>query len=170
MTAPVFAAGSVSKVECTASFGGKGEARILLFRHLAPLTVNAILRVLPVDSRVNVQPAMLCLFTALRVGVEKPRTSFVSGDVAFLTSGGLFCVFLKEARSDRPLNPLGKVEEGLALFEEARPGDTVRLALSPPRRTGPKNSKPPEIMNRESTKHLSKRPQISSSLLNVRRR
>ncbi len=75
---------------------------------------------------------MRCLFTPLKVGVEKPRTSFVIGDVAFLASGGLICVFVQEARSDRPLNPLGKVEERLDLFEGTKPGDTVRLSLSEP--------------------------------------
>ena len=88
------------------------------------------MRILPVDSRVNVQPGMCCLFTPLKVGVEKPKTSFVRGDVALLASGGLICIFLKEARSDRPLNPLGRVDEKLDLFEGTGPGDSVRLSLS----------------------------------------
>jgi uncharacterized protein len=125
-------AGSVSKIECVASIGGKGRARLSLFRHLAPLTVNAVVRTLPFDSRVSVQAAMVCLFTDLRVGVEKPRLQFARGDVAFLPSGALFCVFLGDVRSDRPLNPLGKVEEGLEAFEAVRPGDVVRMAAARP--------------------------------------
>jgi uncharacterized protein len=124
------AAGSVSKVECIASIGGKGEGKISFFRHLAPLTVNAILRSLPTDSRVTLQPVMVCLFTQLRVGVEKPRTQFKRGDVAFLPSGGLVCIFLGDARSDRPLNPVGKVESGIESFDAVRPGDVIRLSLA----------------------------------------
>jgi uncharacterized protein len=124
------AAGSVSKVECIASIGGRGEGRISFFRHLAPLTVNAILRSLPTDSRVTLQPVMVCLFTQLRVGVEKPRTQFKRGDVAFLPSGGLICIFLGDARSDRPLNPVGKVESGVESFDAVRPGDVIRLSLA----------------------------------------
>jgi uncharacterized protein len=120
-------AGSVSKVEVTASIRGRGQGTIALFRHLAPLTVNAVLRSLPSDSRVTLQPAMVCLFTQLRVGVEKPRAQFIRGDVAFLPSGGLICVFLGEARSDRPLNPIGKVELGIEAFDAVRPGDVVSL-------------------------------------------
>lgn len=126
------AAGSVSKVECVASIGGKGEGRLSLFRHLAPLTVNAVVRTLPFDSRVTLQPSMVCMFTQLRVGVEKPRTQFTRGDVAFLASAGLLCVFLGDARSDRPLNPVGRVEAGLEAFDAVRRGDVIRISLVSP--------------------------------------
>lgn len=84
---------------------------------------------MPFDSRVNLQPAMVCLFTQLRVGVEKPRTQFARGDVAFLPSAALLCVFLGSAKSDRPLNPLGKVDAGMEAFDAIKPGDVVRLTL-----------------------------------------
>ncbi len=124
------AAGSVSKIECVATVGGKGRGTVSFYRHLAPVTVNAILHSLPSNSRVNLQPSMVCLFTDLRVGVEKPRTQFARGDVAFLPSGGLICVFLGDARSDRPLNPVGKVEAGLETFDSIARGDVVQLALA----------------------------------------
>jgi len=124
------AAGSVSKVECTATVAGKGKSGVSFFRHLAPITVNAILRSVPFDSRVNLQPAMVCLLTDLKVGVEKPRNQFSRGDVAFLPAGGLICLFLGDARSDRPLNPVGKVESGVEMFDSIRRGDVVRIALA----------------------------------------
>lgn len=125
-------AGSVSRIECIAKVRGKGEASVTLFRHLAPLTVNAIIHSLPLDSRVSVNPAMTSLFAPLQVGVEKPRLAFERADVAFLASGGLLCVFLKGAKSDRPLNPVGKVETGIELFDLIRPGDVVRLNAAIP--------------------------------------
>jgi hypothetical protein len=125
-------AGSVSKIECLATVQGRGEAKISLFRHLAPLTVNAVVRILPLDSRVNLQPAMISLFTELRVGVEKPRAQLTRGDVAFLASGSLVCIFLRDVKSDRPLNPLGKVESGLEIFEGMRTGEVVHLSLAAP--------------------------------------
>ncbi len=123
-------AGSVSKVDCTATVGGKGQGVVSLYRHLAPLTVSAILRSLPFNSRVNLQPAMVCLLTELRVGVEKPRTLFARGDVAFLPSGSLLCVFLGDAKSDRPLNPVGKVESGMDAFDSITRGDVVKLTAN----------------------------------------
>ncbi|MDG6988436.1 MAG: hypothetical protein JRN21_03830 [Nitrososphaerota archaeon] len=124
------AAGSVSKVECIVSVGAKDEGTMSLYRHLAPLTVNAFLRTLPLASRASVQPPMVCLFSQIQVGVEKPRSQFTRGDVAFLPSGGLVCVFLGDARSDRPLNPLGKMESGLERLDAVRSGDVVKVSLA----------------------------------------
>jgi hypothetical protein len=128
---PPAEAGSVSKVECIAAVRGRGEAKVAFFRHMAPLTLNAVLRSFPMDSRAHVQPAMVTLFTDLRVGVEKPRAQFARGDVAFLPSGGLICIFLADVKSERPLNPLGKVEEGLGIFDGMRAGDVVHFAVAP---------------------------------------
>jgi hypothetical protein len=128
---PTEGAGSVSRVVCTAQIRGKGAARLSLYRHMAPLTVNAILRALPIESRVNVQHPMVSLFTEIRVGVEKPKSSLVRGDVAFLASGSLLCVFLKGVSSERPLNPVGKVEEGMELLDALKAGDVVKLAQVP---------------------------------------
>lgn len=121
--------GSVSRIQCVARVIGKGECKVSLYRHMAPMTVNAIMHSLPAESRVNVQPAMVSLFTALRVGVEKARGSFERGDIGFLASNGLLCVFLKAVKSDRPLNPVGKVDGDIAVFEGVRPGDVVRISL-----------------------------------------
>jgi hypothetical protein len=107
---------------------GKGTAGVSLYRHLAPLTVDAIGWVLPMDSRVNIQHAMACMFTSIKVGVEKPKLSFVKGDVAFLASGGLLCFFLGDAKSAVPLNPVGKVDSGLEVLAALRPGDVIRLS------------------------------------------
>jgi hypothetical protein len=112
-----------------ATVAGKGKGTLALYRHLAPVTVNAILRSLPSDSRVYLQPSMVCLFTDLRVGVEKPRIQFARGDVAYLPSGGLICVFVGNAKSERPLNPVGKVESGMEVFDSIARGDAVHLAL-----------------------------------------
>lgn len=120
--------GSVSRVACTATVKGKGSAGVSLYRHLAPLTVDAIGWALPMDSRVNLQQAMVCMFTTIKVGVEKPRLSFEKGEVAFLASGGLICFFVGSAKSAMPLNPVGKVDSGMEVLTSLRTGDVIRLA------------------------------------------
>lgn len=120
--------GSVSQVKCTAAVRGKGTAAVSLYRHLAPLTVDAICWVLPLDSRVNIQQAMVSMFTSVKVGVEKPKASFAKGEIAFLASGSLLCFFTGDAKSAIPLNPVGKVDSGLEVLASLRTGDVIRLS------------------------------------------
>ena len=119
---------SVSKIECAANLRGKGETRVSLFRHLAPVTVNAIMRELPISGRVTIYPkAMICVLTNLRLGVEKQKYEFSKSDVAFVPATSSICFFFSNAKSDRPLNPIGKIEEGLEILEGASAGDVIEL-------------------------------------------
>jgi len=119
---------SVSKVECGASVRGKGKFTLGLYRHLAPVTVTALLDEFPVSARAMTYPgAMITLLTKIKIGVEKQRLEFSKGDVAFLAANGSICIFLANAKSQRPLNPIGKVEEGIELLQKVIPGDVVEI-------------------------------------------
>ncbi len=119
---------SVSKVECRAIVRGKGELKFDVYKHLAPVTVSAVLRELPINARVTIYPrAMVCLLTGIKAGVEKQRFEFTKGDVAFLAANGSLCFFLSNAKSQSPLNPLGKVEGGLEVFESLSAGDSMEI-------------------------------------------
>ncbi len=119
---------SVSKLDCVAVVRGKGEARLSLFKHFAPVTVNAIVRELPISNRVAIYPkAMICVMTSLRLGVEKQRYEFSKGDVAFVPATSTICFFLSNAKSQRPLNPIGKIEQGLEVLEGASVGDVLEV-------------------------------------------
>lgn len=127
---------SVSKVECPATVRGKGDFKLGLYRHLAPVTVTAMLEELPIASRATIYPGMITLMTKIKTGVEKQRTEFSKGDVAFLAATGSICIFLKNAKSERPLNPVGKVEEGLEVLLKATAGDVVQISAATPQEAG----------------------------------
>ncbi len=119
---------SVSKVECKAVVRGKGEVKFDIFKHLAPVTVSAILRELPINARVTIYPrAMICLLTGIKAGVEKQRFEFSKGDVAFLPANGSLCFFLANAKSQSPLNPIGKVDVDMGLLGGLSAGDTMEV-------------------------------------------
>jgi len=120
---------SVSKVECAAAVRGKGEFALGLYRHLAPVTVAALIEQLPLSARAMVYPrAMVTLMTSLKIGVEKQRLEFSKGEVAFLAANGSVCIFLANAKSERPLNPVGKIESGLEVVERVTAGDVVTVS------------------------------------------
>jgi len=119
---------SVSKIECAATVRGKGGFTLGLYRHLAPVTVTALLDEFPTAARATIYPGMVLLSTKVKTGVEKQRMEFSKGDVAFLAATGSICIFLKNAKSERPLNPVGKIEAGLEVLESATAGDVVQIS------------------------------------------
>lgn len=121
---------SVSKADCAASVRGKGAFVLSLYRHLAPVTVDAIKDALPMSSRAAVYPGMITLLTPIKTGVEKQRKDYAKGDVAFFAGSGSICIFLKNAQSDRPLNPVGKIESGLEVLEGVKAGDVVQVSAA----------------------------------------
>lgn len=119
---------SVSKVECKVMVRGKGEMMVDLYKHLAPVTVSALLRSLPMSARVTIYPrAMVCILTGLKTGVEKQRLDYAKGEVAFLAANGSLCFFTGAAKSQSPLNPVGSVSANAALLEKLTPGDVMEI-------------------------------------------
>lgn len=119
---------SVSKVLIRISLQGKGAAEAEVFRHLSPVTLGALLRIMPLQGRVTrYLDEFLYLTTRVVAGVEKPRSTFKRGDVAFLAANGAVCFFLKDCTVARPMNPLGRLLSGIELLEKASPGNVVLI-------------------------------------------
>lgn len=99
-----------------------------LYKHLAPVTVSALLRALPINARVTIYPnAMVCLLTGLRTGVEKQKLDYAKGEVAFLAANGSLCFFMSPVKSQTPLNPVGTITANAELLQKLRPGDVIEV-------------------------------------------
>ncbi|MCS4538057.1 MAG: hypothetical protein HYY67_04260 [Thaumarchaeota archaeon] len=119
---------SVSKIEFRAIFEGKGEANISIYRHLSPVTVNNMLMQTKLAGRiVRFQDVFIYAPLGIRVGVEKAKRQFKRGEIAFMSSAGAICFFLKDASVRVPMNPLGEVSFGMEIIEKCGAGDTVLL-------------------------------------------
>lgn len=127
--------GSVSRAQLVVEVPGAGSAPLELKRHLAPSTVGALLRSLPVSGGAHALDAAAAgtaravhFQTAVRAGAERQRDEFATGDVAFLPAGGSVCFFTRGGTAGRRLTPIGRLGEGgAALLAGARPGDTVAV-------------------------------------------
>jgi uncharacterized protein len=120
---------SVSRVECKVTIRGKGEFVVELYKHLAPITVNAIMRALPMSSRVTIYPrAMVCVLTGIKTGVEKQRFEYSKGEIAFLAANGSICFFTANVKSASPLNPVGKLKGNLEVLDRLTAGDVMELS------------------------------------------
>lgn len=100
---------------------------MLLKRHLAPRTVGALLRAMPLEGNVHGMEGAVYVGTPVAGALERPRREFARGDVAFSPPGGMVCFFLQDASPGRPMVLVGRVESGLETMDSARPGDAARL-------------------------------------------
>ena len=120
---------SVSKVQVKVTVQGKGEMLVDFFRHLSPVTINVLMRQMPIHGRVTMMgDSGFSVLSQLTTGVEKSRSSFSRGDVAFLSFNGSICLFLKESKTPRPMNSLGKISFGIELLDKVRTGDVITFS------------------------------------------
>ncbi|WP_415282375.1 cyclophilin-like fold protein [Candidatus Nitrososphaera sp. FF02] len=120
-------AGSVSRIRLTAEVSGKGSAACELVRHLAPITVSALLKGLPVQDRVHrFEDKFIYIETGLVVGAEKSKTQFRRGDLAFLPSNGAVCFVIKDCTT-QAMNLIGKIVENIEALEGAQAGDVIAV-------------------------------------------
>ena len=122
---------SVSRFPIILEILNKGSAQCELIRHLSPLTVATILKGLPLQDRIHkFEDKLVYIETGLTIGAEKQKTKFMRGDVAYMTSNGSICIFIKDS-SYRPMNPIGIVKSNLELIESIQIGDIMILKNQP---------------------------------------
>lgn len=111
----------VFTVEGLGAFSGK------LLRFLAPRTVDAIVRNLPLNGRVTQMPGSCYFQVGLRLGVEKARRRFNRGEIAYWPLADAICLFYREVTLYTPANPIGSVEHRLEIAEEAKSGQRINV-------------------------------------------
>lgn len=106
---------------------GLGEAKGVFKRFLSPKTVDAILKVLPIHSRAAVWKEEVYFETPVKAGLEKPKSRVEAGDIAYWPLGSAICVFYGKSQPYSPVNLIGKVTEGLTLFQAVKEGTPIVL-------------------------------------------
>jgi uncharacterized protein len=120
--------GSISRLRVTLEITNKGFAECEMIRHLSPVSVGMILKRLPLQDRVHkFADKLVYIETGLTIGSEKQKTRFKRGDMAYMTSNGSICIFIKDS-SVIPMNPIGVVKSNLEIIEATRAGDIMILS------------------------------------------
>lgn len=104
-----------------------GEAEGELIRHLAPRTVNAIVKKLPVEGRAALWKEEVYFEIPVRMGEEKARSKVEKGDLTFWPMGNALCIFYGESQPYSPVNIVGRVTKNLELFEHVKSGSVIRV-------------------------------------------
>ncbi|MEM4700037.1 MAG: cyclophilin-like fold protein [Candidatus Nezhaarchaeales archaeon] len=108
---------------------GLGSCLAELQRVLAPRTVEAFVRGLPLSSRAFPGRGYVYFQVPLEMGVEKPRSEVEEGALAYWPQARAVCIFLKRTKFNYDVSLLGKVIEGLNVLNEVRAGTSLTVEL-----------------------------------------
>jgi len=67
--------------------------------------------------------SILYFETTIDSGIERARTEFKKGDVAFLPSSGSVCFFISDVVSGKTMTPIGKLIDNIDALKDVKSGD-----------------------------------------------
>lgn len=120
-------AGEFSRHKVKFVIEGIGEAAGELVRYLAPRTVEALMRAMPIEGRVARWKEEVYFEVNVKAGSEKAKSMVEKGTIAYWPLGSAVCVFLGDSQPYSPVNVIGDITEGLDMFRAAKQGSKVTL-------------------------------------------
>ncbi|MEM2946799.1 MAG: cyclophilin-like fold protein [Candidatus Bathyarchaeia archaeon] len=117
----------ISRIKIKFIIEGIGEAEGELIRHLAPRTVDMIVRKLPMEGRAALWKEELYFEIPVKMGEEKAKGIVERGTIAFWPMGSALCIFFGESQPYSPVNVLGKITKNLELFSQVKSGTTIKV-------------------------------------------
>jgi len=116
---------SVSRILIKFTIEGIGEAEGELVRHLAPRTVDAITKRLPIEGRAALWKEEVYLQIPVKLGKEKAEPTVKKGAVAYWPMGNALCIFYGGSQPYSPVNIVGQVTKNVKLFERVKSGTKI---------------------------------------------
>jgi len=104
-----------------------GEASGEFIRFSAPLTVEALLKRLPIEGRAHPHKGGYSFIIGLKRGTEKAVRSVRAGTIAYWPMGDALCIYNVETQTYSPVNNVGRVTEKLELFRDLKSGTKIRI-------------------------------------------
>ena len=120
--------GTVSKFDLVLKINGSENMSCQLKRHLSPVTVGLIMRMLPLSGNVHQMGKSVVYFeTNINSGIERKKTDFKKGDIAFLPTEGSICFHMNDVNNGKPMTPIGKIDE-VEKLTTVKPSDILSLS------------------------------------------
>ena len=121
--------GTVSRVDVILEINGAERISCQLKRHLSPMTVGLITRMLPLNGNAHHMGQSVVYFeTRINSGIERKRTDFKKGDIAFLPTEGSICFYLHDVFTGKPMTILGKIIGDIEKLNEVRSSDILSIS------------------------------------------
>ena len=120
---------TVSKIDIILEINDRERIKCQLKRHLSPITVGLITRMLPLEGNVHQMGRSIMYFeTGINSGIERKRTDFKKGDIAFLPTEGSICFYMDDISDGKPMTIIGKIIDGIDKLSETKPSDILSLS------------------------------------------
>jgi hypothetical protein len=103
----------------------KGIALGYLNRLTAPLTVETIMKILPINSRTTPSMGHISILIGIKRGTEKPLKQVKAGTVAYWPRSDAITIYPKDTKPISPVNKIGEIEENLELFKRLKSGSRI---------------------------------------------
>ena len=121
--------GTVSKIDVILEVNGRERIKCQLKRHLSPITVGLITRMLPLEGNVHQMGRSIMYFeTEINSGIERKRTDFKKGDIAFLPTEGSICFYMDDISDGKPMTIIGKITDGIEKLSGIKSSDILSLS------------------------------------------
>jgi hypothetical protein len=120
--------GTVSQFDLILKINGSKDMPCQLKRHLSPGTVGLIMRLLPLNGNAHQMGKSIVYFeTNINSGIERKKTDFKRGDIAFLPTEGSICFYINDVNNGKPMTPVGKINE-VEKLTVVKPSDILSLS------------------------------------------
>ena len=104
-----------------------GEADGELIRHLAPRTVGAITKKLPLEGHAALWKEEVYFEIPLKMGEEKAQATVDQGTISYWSMGSALCVFYGNTQPYSPVNVVGQITKNLEMFRQVKSGTIIRV-------------------------------------------
>lgn len=118
---------NISRIEVQFIVEEIGNAKGELIRFLSPRTIDALLRIMPINGIIALGQDMIYFKTPINIGVEKPKTQVDSRTIAYWPMGSAVCIFLNATQPYSPMNIIGKIDHNLEIFKKINSGKRIKL-------------------------------------------
>ena len=121
--------GTVSRIDIVLEINDKTRITCQLKRHLSPLTVGLITRMLPLNGNAHYMGKSILYFeTKINSGIERKRTDFKKGDIAFLPTEGSICFYTDDVFGGKLMSIVGKITGDIAKLKAVKSSDVLSLS------------------------------------------
>ena len=121
--------GTVSKIDVILEVNGRERIKCQLKRHLSPMTVGLITRMLPLEGNMHqIGRSIMYFETGINSGIERKRTDFKKGDIAFLPTEGSICFYMDNISDGKPMTIIGKIIDDIEKLNGIKSSDILSLS------------------------------------------